>query len=579
MKVILAKSAGFCMGVRRAMNMLLDRIQKGNGKVYTYGDVIHNPQVVELLSERGVESRKEASEMEEGATVTIRSHGIPPAERAKLEKRGLDILDATCPHVHRIHVIAGRRAAEGYNIIVVGDREHSEVSGILGAAGGRGHVVSSLGDFRALPEFEKVCLVAQTTQNSEIYKEISSAVREAYPDALIFETICDSTEQRQKEIRELAASVDALVVVGGKNSANTTRLVEIGRELGLPTFHVETESELESEELLKHRSIGVTAGASTPNWMIRRVLNRLVELDLGRHGSAYRLMRSIFRFLIAGNLYLASGAAAFTWCTAHLQRIQRISWQSLVVSFCYIFAIHTVNRYYRQREEALYQLGDGGSRRKVWKIVIAMTWIAGAVLIGVGATLHWISFIVLLGAIGLGLAYGFAIVPRSMGKLLGGRKLKDIPASKDIFCALGWGAVIALLPVLGGGYPAKPAMWVAFAVVFIVVFVRSTLMAVTDVQRDQAVGKETIPVVLGLRKTKAILVLLTFLLAVLLVIATSFGVLPALGWWMLAVPAYMFLYLALYHLRITDAEYTCEGVVDGAFLLTGALTAAYLLTG
>jgi 4-hydroxy-3-methylbut-2-enyl diphosphate reductase len=580
MKIILARSAGFCMGVRRAMNMLLDRMQKDDGTVYTYGDIIHNPQVVDILAERGVLSRKDPAEMAEGTTVTIRSHGIAPSERAKLVDRGLDVLDATCPHVHRIHVIAKRRAGEGYDIIVVGDREHSEVTGILGAAGGCGHVVTSVGDFDALPGFEKVCLVAQTTQNAESYRRITEAVLKKYPDAQVYETICGSTEQRQKEVREFAESVDALVVVGGRNSANTTRLAEIGRELGTPTFHIETEDEIDAEEIVKFRNVGVTAGASTPNWLIRQVLDRLVELDLERRGLIYRSRRRVGRFLITSNLYLAAGAAAFTWCISHLQRIPEISWQSLVVSFCYIFAIHSTNRYYKQREEDLFQLGARRTRRKLWRVVNTLSWIAGLSLIAVGATLpSWLAFAVLLVAIALGLAYGFAIVPRSIGKILGGRKLKDIPASKDVFCALGWGTVIALFPVLAGGHGAIPATWVAFAVVVLVVFVRSTLMAVKDVQRDRAVGKETIPVILGLDKTKAILVALTVVLAALLGWTTWMGILPALGWWMLAVPAYMLLYLALYHWRITEAEYTCEGVVDGAFLLTGVLTGAYLITG
>ena len=567
------------MGVRRAMNMLLDRMHKRIGTIYTYGELIHNPQVVELLSERGVKATENPDEMEKGATVAIRSHGVAPAERKKLEERGLDILDATCPHVHRIHVIAERRAAEGYDIIVVGDREHDEVAGILGAANGRGRVISSLADFEALPKFEKVCLVAQTTQNAKTFAGIAAAVREKYPDAQIFETICDSTKQRQREIRELAKSVDALVVVGGRNSANTNRLAEIGRETGLPVFHVETEAELDAAVLADFKTVGVTAGASTPNWMIRRVLNRLEEMDLARRGMIYRALRAVSRFLITSNLYLAAGAAAFTFCATQLERSVTLTWQALVVSFCYIFAIHSTNRYYRRREEELYQLGEAGARSGVWRAVIALTWIAGVALIAVGARLPRLAFAVLLIAIALGLAYGFAIFPKSIGRLLGVRKLKDIPASKDVFCALGWGAVVALFPILAGGHRADAAAWVTFSVVVLVVFVRSTLMAVKDVQRDRAVGKETIPVLLGLEKTKAILVTLTITLAALLVAATYLEVLPALGWRMLAVPAYMLLYLALYHFRVTDAEYTCEGVVDGAFLLTGVLAAINLAAG
>ncbi len=256
-EIRLAETAGFCMGVRRAVDMVLDMAQhKGDRRIFTYGPLIHNPQTVELLKRRGIIPVKDIEGIEEGTTVIIRAHGISPQERDTLKGKGVMIIDATCPRVGRVQSIIKKHAAQDYRIIIVGDAEHPEVDGLLGYAGNRGIVVSSLEDVDRMPAMEKVCVVAQTTQSLDEFRAIVEKIRGRVPETVVFDTICDSTEKRQAEIKELACEMDAVFIVGGRNSANTQRLAQISESMGTPTFHIETAGEIQriaAGEVQPHR--------------------------------------------------------------------------------------------------------------------------------------------------------------------------------------------------------------------------------------------------------------------------------------------------------------------------------------
>lgn len=281
MSVFLAKTAGFCMGVKRAVDTVLDIARhKGSEKIYTYGPLIHNPQTVEFLRERGIIPIKDIealSASDQNAAIVIRAHGISPSERKKIRNKGLRIIDATCPKVTHVQAIIRQHAAKDYNILIIGDGDHPEVNGLLGHAGGHGRVIGSLQNVEELPIMEKVCVVAQTTQNVEEYAAIVRRIRDRFPETVVFNTICDSTEQRQAEVRELAARMEAMVIVGGRNSANTRRLAALSSQQGTPTFHIETADELNDAKLAPYDRIGLSAGASTPNWIIDRVVDRIAE--------------------------------------------------------------------------------------------------------------------------------------------------------------------------------------------------------------------------------------------------------------------------------------------------------------
>ncbi|MBW2008401.1 MAG: 4-hydroxy-3-methylbut-2-enyl diphosphate reductase [Deltaproteobacteria bacterium] len=265
MRVRLAKTAGFCMGVRRAMELALSEANKSDGPLYTYGPLIHNEQVLDLLESKGVRSVTDLETLRDSARgrIIIRAHGIPPATRKALRASPLEVIDGTCPRVARVQAIIRYYTSKGHTALIVGDPEHAEVVGLVGYAKTSAYVIRHEDEVAGLPELDRVILVAQTTQDEKKYGQVTRKVKERFPDARVFQTICEATRQRQEEVRLLAESVDAVVVVGGYHSGNTQRLAQIARSQGVPTFHVETEKELDKATLARMELIGVTAGAST----------------------------------------------------------------------------------------------------------------------------------------------------------------------------------------------------------------------------------------------------------------------------------------------------------------------------
>ena len=274
MKVLLAKSAGFCWGVERAVESA--RKQAASGPVYTDGPLIHNQQMMDQLKAEGITESSSPESLTAG-TLIIRAHGIPPERRDALRKLPVRLVDATCPDVAKIQGMIKKHAAQGYYTILFGDCGHAEVTGLLGYSANRGHVVNTPADVAALPDLHQVCLVSQSTQFPLAYEAIIQAVRTRFHDAVILDTICKSTKNRQQELLDMAAKVEAIVVVGGAHSANTLRLVELAATLK-PTYHIQTGDQLDIEKLKHCTSVGLTAGASTPEFIIADVRKRLENI-------------------------------------------------------------------------------------------------------------------------------------------------------------------------------------------------------------------------------------------------------------------------------------------------------------
>jgi len=231
MKIVVAKTAGFCMGVRRAVDMVLDASNLSREPIYTYGSLIHNPQVLAMLEEKKIFRIDKIPEKGSGV-VLIRAHGVPPEDEKALRDAGFTVINATCPRVVRVQVIINEYARKGYSTIIIGDEKHPEVVGLLGYAKGKGHTITSMEQLCALPRFEAAVIVAQTTQNKVFYDEIKTWCKTNAPHYKIFDTICGSTEKRQAEIRKLAGENDAVIVVGGMQSGNTKRLTQIASGTG-----------------------------------------------------------------------------------------------------------------------------------------------------------------------------------------------------------------------------------------------------------------------------------------------------------------------------------------------------------
>ncbi len=274
MEVTVAKSAGFCFGVKRAVDMACAEAGKSK-KVYTLGPIIHNEQAVKDLEEKGVQVLNSPAEIKEGedTTVIIRSHGIAKKTFEELVGKGVRIVDATCPFVKKIHDTVQEKSGEGYQIIIAGNAKHPEVEGICGWCENSCQIVETVKEAQecVLEAGRRVCLVAQTTFNYKKFKDIVDILSKKSYYIDVMNTICNATEERQKEAGTIARQSDAMIVIGGKHSSNTRKLYEICKSECLDTYLIQTLDDLDLRPFQSFRSVGITAGASTPNYIIKEV--------------------------------------------------------------------------------------------------------------------------------------------------------------------------------------------------------------------------------------------------------------------------------------------------------------------
>ncbi len=272
------------MGVRRALSLCMEAILKKNVPIRTLGPIIHNATVIEELESYGIKSIKSPEEVEKGDYVLIRTHGVTPQVRHELAKRGARIIDATCPKVAKVQAIIRKHVANGYFMIIIGDHGHAETQGLLGYAEGKGLVLSTkqevLDFVGSVDKSEKICVVAQTTQEIDIFNDMCSTLSEKFNGIKIIDTICDATRNRQEEIRSKSKGCDRIFIVGGKDSANTTRLYEIAQKICPSTLHIERADEVETDKISANEKIFITAGASTPLWVAHEVRDELAKRSL-----------------------------------------------------------------------------------------------------------------------------------------------------------------------------------------------------------------------------------------------------------------------------------------------------------
>ena len=275
MEVTVAKTAGFCFGVKRAVEKVYDQIGRTEKRIYTYGPIIHNEQVVGDLREKGVEVIDSLEELKtiRNAVVVIRSHGVGKNVYDILKENGVEIVDATCPYVKKIHRIVEKQSAEGRKVLIIGSEDHPEVQGIKGWGDERTVVIEDMDDFLKLqlPENEKLCIVSQTTFNYKKFQDIVEKISKTRYDITVLNTICNATQERQVEAERIASQVDAMIVIGGKNSSNTRKLYEICQKECKDTYYIQTLDDLNPESVNSVRSVGITAGASTPKKIIEEV--------------------------------------------------------------------------------------------------------------------------------------------------------------------------------------------------------------------------------------------------------------------------------------------------------------------
>lgn len=278
MEFIIAKCAGFCEGVERAYKIALKQTKQGQ-PAFMLGNLVHNAQVVDKLKAQGLTIVKDLSEVPKGkaGTLLISAHGVAPRIYEEARSRGLQVVDTTCSWVKRAQKLARDLAEKNDKVVIVGDQGHPEVVGLLGWAGGKGLVVQGVKEVEGLPQDIKVGAIAQTTQLEERFDEVIKALKKKFKKVEVHNTICGATSKRQNAALEVAKKVELMLVIGDKLSANTKRLTELCKQSRAETHQIQTASELDPEWLKGKNKIGITAGASTPDWVIEEVINAIRE--------------------------------------------------------------------------------------------------------------------------------------------------------------------------------------------------------------------------------------------------------------------------------------------------------------
>ncbi len=566
MKIIVAKTAGFCMGVRRAVEMALDMPNKHKGPIFTFGPLIHNPQVLDLLCDKGISIIEDIPENGSG-TVLIRAHGVPPGIKKSLKNSGFKVIDSTCPRVVKVQTIIGKHAKDGYISIIIGDNNHPEVIGLLGYARGKGYAVANLEEFESLPEFEKAIVVAQTTQNILLFEKVKQFIANRYPHYKIFDTICNSTSLRQAEVKELSEQVDAIVVVGGHNSGNTQRLAEVAIEAGKPAYQIETESELDLNALSSARSIGITAGASTPNWLIKRVLRSLEDLSFNKTRGWRKHFYAIQYPIFVANIYVSIGAGCL--CYANIKLLGSANYFPYVLmSMLYVFSMHVINNltgmnadYYNDPDRAAFY-----NKHKILLAVLAISAGGAGILTAYSAGLapfFVLSFISLTG-----LSYNLRIIPKTItrGKY---RSIRDIPGSKTALISAAWGVVTSLLPAMS--LKISPAIIIVFTWSICMVFVRTSFFDILDMQGDRIVGRETIPIIIGEDLTVRLLKAILISMAAVLIVSGVFGIISRLAFVLFISPISLFFLLLRHEQGYMHSGTKLEFLVESHFIMAGII--------
>ncbi len=274
MKIILAEHAGFCFGVNRAVNLAKESIETTDGNLYSHGPLIHNNSLVNKFKDEGLVPVDSIDEIEKGTVVT-RSHGLSKSEIDKMKDKGLDVIDTTCPFVTAVHNRVAEFEKKGYNIIIVGKKDHPEVIGINGWCNNNATIIENVDQAKLYKGYKDVCIVSQTTNRLDFFNEIVDIIEKNNDNTLVFNTICDATSKRQDACMQVAKQVDAMVVIGGLHSSNTNKLAEVSRKHCKNVYHIETIKDLPLQEIAKFNTIGVTAGASTPDWIIKEAIQTM----------------------------------------------------------------------------------------------------------------------------------------------------------------------------------------------------------------------------------------------------------------------------------------------------------------
>ena len=277
MRIILSKKMGFCFGVKKSVSLAKDTLKEKKDKPYMLGSIINNPQVIEYFAKEGVKMVDSLDEVPEESTIITRAHGISPIILNQAYQKKIKIVDTTCPYVKKVQKIAQYLYKKDYFIVIYGDKKHPEILSLMDTVQGNALVIKSISEAEEITTKQKIGLISQTTKNIYDFYKLSFTLLNKAEELRVFNTICKSTMERQKGVLELAKKVDVMLVIGGKKSANTNRLAEISENQGIKTYHIETKNQLKYKWFQPENKVGITSGASTPDWVTNEVIDKLKE--------------------------------------------------------------------------------------------------------------------------------------------------------------------------------------------------------------------------------------------------------------------------------------------------------------
>ncbi len=495
MKIEMAANSGFCMGVRNAILKIVDELNSSDDKIYVYGPLIHNPQTIDVLKNRGLITINSLHEIK-GKQIAIRTHGIPLDENREIKKQASRIINLTCSRVARVQSYIKKYSSEGYFTIIIGDRDHAEVIGLKSYASAGVYVVSEPGDIKNIPAAKKYLIVSQTTHERNQFNQFVNLIQKKYNNVKVIDTICDSTRLRQDDVRAgIARGIDTLVVVGGKNSANTTRLAKIGIDNGIKTFHIETDEELIADEFKGAKHVLVTAGASTPGWIINNVLEKLYMIKNSSSNPIVKALKSYFEFFVRSNIISSISSFLMVIIAQKYAGLEQDMRYGLIAAL-FIYVMYTVNNYL-DRE---FLIKSNSYKYKIYeKYGLHML---------IAAIISFIVSIYLCSTISLTMMYLF-LVPYLLGifystpyfklliKALGSELIKKIYNTK-IVTAFGWLVALILLPYFE--HNVDMITYISMGSLFFTfVFLRQFIIDLVAFQGDLILGRDTLATSLGVK--------------------------------------------------------------------------------
>lgn len=504
MKIELAKHSGFCIGVKNAVNKIVDEINRCDENILIHGPLIHSPQTVNILEKRGLNVITKNDSIDNKITA-IRTHGTTQQEYRDIKKRSKKIINLTCSNVAYVQGIAKKYSAKGYFVLILGDKDHAEVKGISSFASSGSCIISGLDDIKTLPSAEKYVLISQTTLDSNFFNTASERLKKKIPEIVIVNTICSATGDRQNDLHEaVKRGVDAIVVVGGKNSANTKRLAQIGIDNNVKTFHIETENELDPENFRNVKHVIVSAGASTPSWIVNNVLEKLYEINhKNKKNRLIFLLKALTKFLVRTNLFSAFITTFMTIAVLPCT-IADCDMKIPLISASFIFIMYSINNLFRPHEMQLSKPFKYNLYSRYKHLIVIMTIIA--LLFFIISVFHsnYPANALYLTVFVCGFVYAIPYVTKIVSKMRN-KLLRIIFGVKSIITSLGWAFTALIIP-----FAANPHDYLQFTAIFIIIFsiifIRNILIDLTDYQGDLLLGIETVITILGLKITKTIII-------------------------------------------------------------------------